>query len=239
LNAGVDLLLDISNPVAVVDFLSRSVADGRLGEERIDKALGRVWRLKTKTFGAAPPALPLPRGDWVEGVSDERLAAIFAFAAAQSAIEVVGQSQGLIPFNPAKELVAILLKPFSTAVDPAEQPLAGALRERFDDVSYYELGPTTDDTHLSAAREAALTAPQLLIAMVVRPAAWHAFGLLAHQADFVRSLVAVRPAVVASLGVPQALDDYPTAAVRICTYSDVPASQQALAELLSGSPLAR
>jgi beta-N-acetylhexosaminidase len=239
LNAGVDLLLDIKEPVAVVDFLLRSVASGRLTEERIDQALGRVWRLKAKAFGTDPPALSPPRGDWVEGASDEQLAAVFAFAAAKSAIDVSGQSQGRIPFDPTRELVAVLLKPFATAVDPAEQPLAAALRERFDEVSYFELGPTANDTQFAAARAAALTAPQLLIAMVVRPAAWHAFGLLAHQVEFVRSLVAARPTVVASLGVPQALDDYPAAAVRICTYSDVPVSQQALAERLYANPSAR
>jgi hypothetical protein len=38
--------------------------------------------------------------------------------------------------------------------------------------------------------------------------------------------------VLASLGVPYVLDEYPEAAVRICTYSDVPASQRALAEYL-------
>ena len=38
--------------------------------------------------------------------------------------------------------------------------------------------------------------------------------------------------MLASLGVPYALEDYPDAAVRICTYSDVPVSQQALAEFL-------
>jgi hypothetical protein len=138
-----------------------------------------------------------------------------------------------------ESLVAILLKPFATAIDPPEQPLAAALREQFDNVTYFELGPASNDAEFAAAREAALGARQLVIAMVVRPAAWHAFGLLAHQAEFVRSLTAARPAVIASLGVPQALDDYPTAAVRICTYSDVSVSQQALAELLSGTELAR
>jgi hypothetical protein len=38
--------------------------------------------------------------------------------------------------------------------------------------------------------------------------------------------------VLACLGVPSALDEFPDAAMRICTYSDVPVSQQALAEYL-------
>ena len=56
---------------------------------------------------------------------------------------------------------------------------------------------------------------------------WAAAG----AAEFVQQLIRERSDVVlASLGVPYALQDYPDAAVRICTYSDVPVSQQALAE---------
>ncbi|MEX2093223.1 MAG: hypothetical protein WD971_11125, partial [Pirellulales bacterium] len=124
-------------------------------------------------------------------------------------------------------------------IDPPEQPLAAALRERFRDVRYIELGPRADAAAFDAARELALATPQLVVAMIVRPAAWHAFGLLPSQTEFVRRLTSERPTVVASLGVPYALDDYPAAAVRICTYSDVPVSQQALADVLLNLPLAR
>jgi hypothetical protein len=75
--------------------------------------------------------------------------------------------------------------------------------------------------------------------MIVRPAAWHAFGLLPPQREFVRRLTAERPVVLASLGVPYALDDYPDAAVRICTYSDVAVSQRALVDVLLTECLAR
>jgi hypothetical protein len=50
-------------------------------------------------------------------------------------------------------------------------------------------------------------------------------------------LTTEREAVLASLGVPYALQDYPHAAVRICTYSDVPVSQRALADFLVGRAL--
>ena len=139
-----------------------------------------------------------------------------------------------VRIDAAQSLVAVLLKPFATAIDPPEQPLATALRERFPHVTYLELGPGANDAQLAAARAAVLAAPQLLVAMIVRPAAWHAFGLLAQQAEFVRSLTEERPTILASLGVPQALDDYPAAAARICTYSDVAVSPAALADVLLG-----
>ena len=68
---------------------------------------------------------------------------------------------------------------------------------------------------------------------VVRPAAWDAFGLLPWQRELLEHILSERPDVaLASLGVPYVLNDFPGAAVRICTYSDVPISQDALASFL-------
>ncbi len=238
LNAGVDLLLDVKDPVAVVEHLVSCVADGSLTEERVAEAYARVCKLNSKAFDHAPVKLPRPRGLPPE-MTDEQFAKLWANSAARAAVEITGDASGLLPLDSEQPLVAILLKPFETAIDPPEQPLAAALRERFRDLRYFELGPRADAAAFDAARTAALAAPQLLVAMIVRPAAWHAFGLPAPQAEFVRRLTTERPTIVASLGVPQALDDYPAAAVRICTYSDVAVSQQALADALSSGYPAR
>ncbi len=229
LNAGVDLLLDIKDPVSVVDYLVACVADGSLTEDRVNEAFARVWTLKRNAFGGNTYA-ETPSSD-----VDSSAASRFAC----EAVEIIAGAGTLLPLDPDKPLVAILLKPFETAIDPPEQPLAAALRERFRDVRYIELGPQADSAALEGARELALAAPQLVVAMIVRPAAWHAFGLLSSQGEFVRRLTSDRPAVVASLGVPYALDDYPAAAVRICTYSDVAVSQQAFADVLLAPSLAR
>jgi beta-glucosidase-like glycosyl hydrolase len=227
LNAGVDLLLDIKDPVTVIDHLMACVGNGTLREDRVHEALERVWALKRKAFDNSSDAVRQPSE--VDSSAAARIA--------REAVEITGDTGGILPLDPDRPLAAILLKPFATAIDPPEQPLAAALRERFRDVRYIELGPRADAAALDAARQMALAVEQLVVAMIVRPAAWHAFGLLALQAEFVRRLTAERPAVVASLGVPHALDDYPAAAVRICTYSDVAVSQQALADvLLAGRP---
>jgi hypothetical protein len=53
------------------------------------------------------------------------------------------------------------------------------------------------------------------------------------QKDFLQRITRQRNDVVlASLGVPYVLADFPDAALRLCTYSDVPVSQQALADFL-------
>lgn len=222
LNAGVDLLLDIKAPASVLDYLEQCVSDGTLTTARVNEAFDRVWQLKQKAFAERAAAAPLQTADET------------AREIARAAVVVQDAHGSVLPLNATKPLVAVLVKPFATAIDPPEQPLAAALRQRMSDITYFELGPAANDAQLAAARAAALAAPQLVVAMIVRPAAWHAFGLLSHQADFVRTLTTARPTIVASLGVPQALDDYPAAAVRICTYSDVAVSQAALADVLSG-----
>ena len=76
----------------------------------------------------------------------------------------------------------------------------------------------------------------MVVAIIVRPAAWHAFCLRPEQSELVRQLIRERDVVLVSLGVPYVFEDYPEASTQICTYSDVPVSQEALAEfLLAGS----
>ena len=80
--------------------------------------------------------------------------------------------------------------------------------------------------------ELAANADQLLAAFVVKPAAWHRFGLPPRLRDWLQGLVAKRPTVIACLGAPQGLDPLAEAPVQICTFSDVPVSQAALVERL-------
>jgi beta-glucosidase-like glycosyl hydrolase len=217
LAAGVDLLLDVADPVAVVDHLAACIADGSLDRRRVDEALGRVLALKQRAFGPAPDV----------SASNSQAGEV-----ARRAVEIVAGNRANRPLDPGRPLAAILLKPFASPLDPPEQPLADALRRQFREVQYVELGPDAVADQLAAAGELARGADQLLLAMIARPAAWHAFGLLPSQREFVRRITSERAAVVVSLGVPHVLADFPDAAVAVCTYSDVAVSQQALAQFL-------
>ncbi len=231
LNAGVDVLLDFEDPVVVIEHLLEAVENGTLDEERIDQALERVKQLKKKIFGRPPVPLPVPMNS-----ASLPLGELFAQAAeeaAMAAAEVVDSSSPALPLDPEASTALILLKPFETAIEPPEQPLGAAVRGRFRSVHFVQLGPKSEPAAYQAAQEVAIGAKQVVLAMVVRPAAWHAYGLRPEQVEFIRDLTGKRRGVVlASLGAPYPLEDYPQAAVRICTYSDVPASQRALVEFL-------
>jgi hypothetical protein len=236
LNAGVDVLLDLREPAEVVNYLVNSVKLETLNEFRVDEAYSRIVALKKQVFGRPLPALPAPIG-MSPSISKEDLFAFTSQAVAMRAIESVGDRHpSPLPFSTDKQLTAVILKPFETAIEPPQQPLAAALGERFRQLRYIQLGPNADGSAYRQADEMARNAEQLLIAMIVRPAAWHAFGLLPEQKQFIQQLTRERSDVVlASLGVPYALQNYPGAAMRVCTYSDVPVSQQALAEFVSHS----
>jgi beta-glucosidase-like glycosyl hydrolase len=232
LNAGVDLLVDLEEPVRSIDYLCECVDSGKLTAERVDEAFGRLWRLKQRMLGAGMSA---PASS--EQVSKKSPAALAKYVAT-AAIDVIGDNdRPALPFDPDERTVAILLKPFETPIEPPEQPLGAAVRERFRNSEYVQLGPRADTAAYDSARDLARGAKQIVVAIIVRPAAWYAFGLQPQQKQFVRELLGGRGDVVlACLGVPTALDEFPEAAVRVCTYSDVPVSQQALVEFLcSGS----
>jgi beta-N-acetylhexosaminidase len=228
LNAGVDLLLDVNDPCRIVDFLCECVDLGKLSQQRIDDAFARMWQLKNRALFDFNNALLR------QSVPSSVNATALAQHVAQGAMEVIGKAgrADVLPLNPEVPLVVVLLKPFQTPIDPLEQPLAAALRQQFPEVKYLQLGPQADVADYQAAAYVALDAQQLVVAMIVRPAAWYAFGLLPDQKEFVEWITQERAVVLASLGVPYALRDFPDAAVRICTYSDVPVSQQALADFL-------
>ncbi|HVT30326.1 MAG TPA: glycoside hydrolase family 3 N-terminal domain-containing protein, partial [Lacipirellulaceae bacterium] len=228
LNAGVDMLLDFIEPARVIDYLCDCVEVGKLDVQRVEEAAWRVRALKERVFGNV-------RKDGNGRVMHNSVSRpSLAERVAAGAVDVVDRrDSGLLPFHPDVPLVAILLKPFETPIEPPEQPLGAAIRERFRNAKYVQLGPNADADSYQATYDLARGARQLLIAVIVRPAAWYAFGLRKEQVEFVRQLTGERHDVVlASLGVKFVLEDYPGAGVRICTYSDVPVSQQALAEFL-------
>jgi beta-N-acetylhexosaminidase len=228
LNAGVDLLLDLEEPAKAIVFLCDCVDSRRLTIERVDEAFGRLWALKQRMFAETISSAA------VSNTGSNTEACGLAKRVAAGAITVIGdRGRPVLPFDSNVPVAAILLKPFETPIEPPEQALGAELRARFRDARYVQLGPKADAAAFESARDLARSAKQLVVAMIVRPAAWYAFGLKPEQAALVRQMIGERDDVVlVCLGVPSALEEYPGAAVRICTYSDVPVSQQAFVEFL-------
>ncbi len=225
--AGVDLQLDVNDPGVVLAALEQAVADGRLLMARVDEACERVLKLKQTVFASTTEKLS---GDALAAVLDQgdQLA---KNVAAQS-IRTLAAKKNLVPFSADRELLVVMLRPHQSHLDPDELPFGEFLRERFSRCEYHELGPQATTEEYAQMLAHGLAAEQVVIAMVVKPAAWYRFGLLTEQDNFVSELTRGRDSVLVSLGSPVALENYTDAAERICAYSDVFVSQAALAEFL-------
>ncbi len=221
--SGVDILLDVAEPTETLSSLEQAVEDGRLSQQRVDEALMRVWQLKQQIFENKPPSD-------LESLSEKRDALVNRVAS--ESIRVIGSAREPIEFDPSRNTCAILVRPYESHLDPPQQPLGAALHEVTKHCKYHELGPNSPPSDYGLALKAAEQMEQVLVAIIVQPAAWHAFGLLDEQQVFVERLISRQPCVLASLGTPEALLRFASATHKLCTYSDVPASQRALANLL-------
>ncbi|GIV59430.1 MAG: beta-N-acetylhexosaminidase [Rhodothermaceae bacterium] len=227
--AGVDLLLDVPDAEAAVAGLVRAVEEGTLPEARLDEACGRVERLRQQLvnrFGpdvfTHPPAAPV-------GSPDHRT---LADDVARRALTVLKASGPLPPETGGDGLLVVLLRPHTSHLDPPEAPLGTMVRTALPRAVYAELGPDARPAVFDRVMTEALAARRVVAALVVKPAAWHAFGLRPEQQRFVERLVARRPVDLVALGSPLPLESFPTAPVHACTYSDVEPSQRALVHFL-------
>lgn len=229
--AGVDVLLDTQAPLPVIDALEHAVETGHLSIERLQEAVRRGWSLKRRMFDR-----------WGEGVFFSPASAFsnvrighathhsLAATIAHRAVTTFDVQSNALPLSPDVQASVWLVKPFRTRFDPPEEPFGAALRAALPNATFHQIEPEAEDW--SPWVDALSVHEPLVIALIAKPAAWHRFGLPSHQQNWIRRLVDQRPTILVSLGSPYVLDDFPDAAARLCTFSDVPVSQAAAARAL-------
>ena len=236
--AGVDILLDVSDPAAAVDGIVQAVEQGALDPVLVDEAAERVLSLKRRVFermGGALFASPTSIFGPEEVGSDAN--ADVAARAAREAVTILEDDAGLVQIaeTDGEDVLAVLIKPHRTRLDPEEEPFGAAFRRAFRKGAYRQLDPRSSDEDFEEVRQLASKSRVVVLALVVKPAAWHAFGLLPAQQELADEIVGTGRAVVVSLGSPYVLSDFPDAAARLCAFSDIAASQLAVVNVLSGA----
>ena len=226
LNAGVDVLLDLANPGETLAGMQQAVAAGRLAEDRVDEAVQRLWQLKRQIFCGERAK------DGNESVAESvRQAEGLASEVARRAITLVDGNSSRLPLNPAKRTCVLLIR-HSSDVAGQEHPLGAVVRRHLTRCDYLEFDPNFGREDCQETFERASCAQQLLLAMIVKPAAWHKFWLTSEQIELLQRLAQLETCVLASLGTPEILHEFETNAPKICTFSDVPVSQTALVHYL-------
>ncbi len=231
--AGVDVLLDVADPVETLDGLEAAVAAGLLDESRVDVAYQRVRRLQELAMGDPPAAFD----ESANRAATQALAEVVA----RRAVAITKNDAGALPLRTDRTVCAILVNPFPLPAGSDPPVLGDVLRAKFPRLTYHEIGADVTEDELDCLGQDAVAAEQFLAAIVVKPAAWHRFGLPAPIQQWLEDLILWRPTVVACLGAPQGLEPFRGAHALVCAVSDVPVSQAALVEALvaGGSALPR
>ncbi len=238
LRAGVDILLDVPNPEDIADYLVTAVRSGALPENRLNEAFERVWALKERMitrFGKGiflDPAAAAPLS--MIGRDDHRTLA--RSVAAGSVRVLTGSLENIHLSREAisnQGLRVVLVRGHTTYDDPTAASLEEFVSREFDNVRFTEVTPETDDSELNRIVAEAPVFAGVVLAVVVKPAAWQRFGLPVKLARFVAEIIGACPVILAALGSPIVLEDYPGSTLGICTYSDVAESQRALVSKLA------
>ncbi len=237
LKAGVDCILDPSDPEAVVEGLVRAVQTGRLSAARIDIAFERIWRLKTRLATRFGPDVFTAPERYVArdevGAGPHRWLAASVAARAVTVLDAEPDALPLPWTGDGEGLMVLFVTPRARSETAPEAPLGRAIRVLAPAASYHEVDAGTSEEALATLADATAQAQRVVLGLAVTPAAWQTFGLQPAQERFVRRLCEQSPSLVAAaLGSPHVLDAVPQAAARLCTFSDVPDAQRALATRL-------
>ena len=236
LNAGVDLMLDVKNPKEIVAGVLALVEKGEVLETRIEEAYQRVKALKdhfVHRFGA--DFFVNPSSYFPDVALENPEAQAQADEMALAAISVIKADESLYPLSPQEKAMVVLIRPFSTPLDPPEQPLGEALKAINPHVVYVECNEYTTKAEFLAILNQAKDFDKVVLSPILKPAAWRKFGLTETQQDFVQALVEQQAVILASLGSPELFNQLPQTAVQVCTYSDMACSQRAFAKALFGA----
>lgn len=238
IEAGVDILLDVGDVPAVVDYLEEAVSAGELDKSLIDAAFERIWSLKVRfasRFGKGAfidPSLAQPLSA-IGHEENRQLADRLASDAIQVAIGDDATLRLRTPGMGQKGPICFLIRPHTTYNDPTQAPLETAFLKEFSNGTYVEINPPCKDDDLRPLIDMAATHSDVIVAVIVKPAAWHRFGLLPFQRQFVRDLVDQGGVWLAAMGSPLVLAEFQDVKAGICVYSDVEPSMKAFVRFLA------
>ncbi len=223
IQAGVDLLLDVSDVTGVIDAIERAANEDDEFAKRVEDAFDRAWQIKQRTVVAMMP-------ETLPGVVD---AADHALKVARAAVTVLREDQrASLPIPSGRSIGFLLVNPLGDNAYTKTNRIVDLFGSFNAVEKVHSLGPETSDVDAERLLASLSTCDICVVALVVKPSAWQQSALPDWQQELLQALCSTTPTILASLGIAELLDDYPSAATQIVTYSDVPAAQTALTELI-------
>ena len=217
--AGVDLLLDITDVGPTIEGLYAACQNDPKLMARVEEAFQRSWQLKTRAWN-------MP---YDGGTMDQAGAAEHAAHVASTALSVVSdRGEFDVPVSPDTQIMGVLVNPYGDGAYTHTDALVQAWNDHPQINASFVLTNDTQASEFAGILEAARNVDSCLVALVLKPAAWQSSALPSQLMDLVDQITQQCPTVVASLGMPEPLQEFPSAKITLTTYSDVAPAQLAV-----------
>lgn len=232
IRAGADVLLIPPNADAAIAALKQAVECGELPLARVNEAVLRILRAKTDLRLPGPQPIDLKNLNATFGSPEFRSK---AQEIADYGITLIRDDQKILPLNSAKPLRILLLIVSGDADRHPGAALEQELRARIETVETRRV-----DTHFAPANSVLMPPPETydvaIAAVLVRVAdRKNTVGLPPDEIAFVKKLLAAgRPVIVASLGNPYLVSQFPEAKTWVAGFGTQDVVQRAMIRAIFG-----
>jgi beta-glucosidase-like glycosyl hydrolase/CubicO group peptidase (beta-lactamase class C family) len=229
--AGNDCLLFPNNPDAYVEAIVNAVKTGKITEERLNISVRKI--LLAKKWAGLDKGKAIDVNNIGKTVGIESHWNV-AKKLAEKSITLVKNSDGLIPFNPAKKYLQVNIMDtrggnsdeYFNSLISRKMPQAG-LERVFTNTSSKEYGKIVERAKL-------YDAVILNVYLKVR-SSQGTINLEPQQKSFINNLMSSgKKVVLVSHGNPYILSDFPQAGTYLCNYGDAKVSEEALVKAFWG-----
>lgn len=234
LEAGADIALlchDQAKQAVAIEAIWDAVRKGRISEERVDEAVGRILALKAR-YGLLDPDRYLTRRS-LESVGSEENRRV-ALEIARESVTLLANGQGLIPMAPEECRNLLVMSPDIrglTQVEDgqlSESPLTAAIRRFVPEARGFAFSQSPDAGQTAEAVSLALSSDAVVVGS-------YNAHLYKEQGVLVRTLLDTGvPVVVVAMRNPYDIEQFPSAKTYIAAYGFRECTMQAVAELIFG-----
>ena len=233
IEAGADVILMPPDLRTAREGLVAAVRSGRLAEERVDRSVLRILRVKERLGLVQERRVDLGRVREAVGV-DRHLAV--ARTVAERSVTVLKDERGLLPLlgTPTADVHSVTYRRRSDL--RAGRAFDASLRRTYRRLRTAHVDPRTTRGEYDAVLERALRADLTVVSLHVGVrTASGSVALPEGAVDFVKELAASgRPHIVVAFGNPYLLSEFPGVSTYLTAWSGVPVAERAAADAILG-----
>ncbi len=231
--AGADVILMPPENDVAIDAITKAVERGEISWKRIDNSVRKLLELKSELGLSKNKFVDLSNIANVVGTREHEL---LAYQAARRSITIVRNDSNILPLQ-YHQLQRILCLVVSDNADPSvANKFKDELQNRYENVDYVQLDPTSNDLDYMNALTAASKYDMIIVPAYIR---WHSgtgkIGFSKPMQDFLNQVTSPgKHVVMISFGNPYLLRSVPNVAAYVCAYGAMKVSVEAAVQAMFG-----